>query len=146
MISSGGFREHLDVAGRRFYDLANLIVLAFSLKTSGYSGCRLIGETSAYQVNTGKTLQIHAMNFFGLSSTDQNIEFGYADADPGWDGGSEPSGWAEMHNDTTTQYRQFGSTGNHSTADRFNVAADKYFICRNAGSAIGLGLAYGYEV
>lgn len=148
-----GLKPTLQIGGRIFTDLSNLIVLTATVKTaSRYTTLRKVGASAGYQVPVGKTFTAHAMRILGTGSAQMTTGILlYGDTDVGYDSASAPTnpifpgGFSEvsavraMISIVNTTYYNSAEVSNF-----FKIIAQKY-PCIFSDNVNANYLVYGYE-
>lgn len=139
-------------SGRVFLDLDNLICLVGSMgQTTNWATLRKVGDTSGYQVPTGKSFV--AWSYVFICNTNAGpIYYAYGDNDVGFASSSAPTSAKYPGNDVGT-----GVIGRTTTATEtidgnlglFSVPTGKYPAFSGSGGAGGTSgniFVFGYEV
>lgn len=145
----------LTVGGRTFTDLTTLLVLVAYVTGANRSTARLPGATSGYQVTSGKTYQIRAIQL-APSGTNGNGQLYYSDNDIGLSSGTALTNPIYQYGTVNAQGIPIVGSSTATIAPalqqmpvHFNVAAQKYpgIEMTNSGGGVNVGLhLFGYEV
>lgn len=142
-------RETLQIAGRNFVDLDNLIVLSVycSNAANAYSTFRKGVTAAGYQVTAGKTLTLWAAKIVNsIVVAGQTISLGYADTDAGLSNTVSPTNpiWSGSTPSTSAIY--VTAVVEVKEVDfNFQIPATKYpVIFAPAGTAVQMQV-FGYE-
>lgn len=137
----------IQVGGRVFTDLTNLIILRGYATNTGYSSMFQAGSSSAYQVTAGKTLTILAIEIFS-EAADNGAIFLYGDNDVGFNGASPTTPVFNFPTSTAatklnTAVKSITSGWNY----KWTIPATKYPAFEaQSGGGVGVWVtAYGYE-
>ena len=156
VLGTLGNIDTLTIGGRVFTDLTNLIILEMTANTGSgvvYSTFRLSNSSSGYQVTSGKTFTIYAIQATSLTST-ARISLGYGNTDVGNDSSSAPTSFvAEGHlivaaSPSAEPPRMIIGGGSIvNFVANFSIPSLKYPCFVSDGSGFqGSAFIYGYEV
>jgi hypothetical protein len=147
-------RSHLQIAGRVFTDLTNLIVVYGGVNTLlRFTGMRVPNGTAARQTTSGKTFTIYAVD--PVSGGGGNFIYYlllYGDTDVGLDSSSAPTNAvylaADSGNGIVASLATSASGGSISKSGgnpHFSIPSQKYPTIKASVANAGI-YAYGYEV
>lgn len=137
------------VGGRTFTDLTNLKILFCISGASSNCTFRAQGQSSGYQVTTGKTLTIYAIYASSAVSSGQSIDFQLLQSDNDVGQPSSTSFTNPVYiNGTTSDLFQSSVTAGVPmvNAISFSIASQKYLSVKSGITAQSFSyIAYGYE-
>lgn len=139
----------LEIAGRTFTDLTNLIVLFASPKAGAgtrYGTFRRVGTSAGYQVTAGKTLKIKAMRI-DCSAVSAGLYdlIKYCDNDIGLGAAADGTNPTSAVGTPITNVLATGNNQQFLCMD-FAIPATKYPSFDSQAALGGLILLFGYEV
>lgn len=146
-----GARAVLEVGGRVFTDLTNLIILRAKTTSGTNSSFRTSGGSGGYQVTTGKTLTIRTIRQFQDAAVSNPWSLLYSDNDMGFATATAPTNPIYSYGQTSTSTpfvnSSAGATGERQFHTNFAVPATKYVgVTAAEATATKDYEAYGYEV
>ena len=143
VVGVSGSKPVLQVGGRLFTDLTNMIVLNCAANSTKTSTARLPGGTSGYAVPAGKTLRILAMQLSG--SIDYGCSVGYGDTDVGINSASVPTNYLNWvgHTSAPNASDKPFTPANGGVSCNWTVPTGKYPCSDSSTGAVGV-VMYGY--
>jgi hypothetical protein len=144
-----GVRPILEVGGRVFTDLTNLIVLFGSLSGNSNTTLRKPADSAGYTPSGSKTYVMWALSY--KHSAANEAYYGYADNDVGINAAPGLTNAMYPGNDGTLARFVYEAgtdiTSNEMDLGKFVVPNTKYpFFATNGGVTILTGRVFGYEV
>lgn len=141
-----GVRPTLEVAGRTFTDLLNLIILKYYVTTSGSrSTGRKPSSTTGYQVTSGKTLKQYAWALAQNNTGSNSLMIAYNDADIGFATSTAFTNPVYESGDINAVWNVAASQFTFvSFPTDFGVVAQKYSSVQGSGGANAGSIIYSY--
>lgn len=155
-IIAPAFRDILQVGGRIFTDLENLVELHGYVTNPNYTTLRKANASAGYQVPVGKVFEVHAVRIssYNAAGVAYQCYLSYGDNDVGLQSAAAPANivypTGNADNAGLGQMAQIlePGTSRHELSIRFNVPAQKYATARSSGTAGSNTriVVFGYEV
>lgn len=146
-VSNQGVIPSLTVGGRVFTDLSNLIVLYGIAQSASHTTLRKPGGSAGYQVTSGKTLTIYAVECFTVTAAaGAAFQLIYADNDVGVGSATAFTNPVYFAGDPNNAFFYNSATGaSLQRAIWYPVPATKYVGMASGSSNDQNCFFYGYE-
>lgn len=149
MLGPSGNIPTLQIGGRIFTDLTNLITLTASMSGAKWSTARKLGVAAGYQVTAGKTLKIYAAVVSNEGTGTFGVQLSQSDNDTGHNGVTAQTNAVPLIPTTVTGAFSFNCvpTGGQIGTFSFDapVASQKFLTVLGIGASNGDCIFYGYE-